>query len=73
MTPLTREVTRGKLESFASTAQTARELFELYLSEPAGSEKKKKASERLFTVLATLGERHGGLVQGLKEAMTEDT
>jgi len=73
MEPLTREVMRGKLESFASSAQTARELFELYLSEPAGSEKKKKASERLFTVLGTLGERHGGLVAGFKEVMAEDT
>ena len=73
MKALTREVMRGKLESFASSAQRAGELFESYLSQPPNSTEQHKDRERLLRVLGTMKSRYEGLMAGLEEALKEDS
>lgn len=72
MKPSTREVTRGKLESFAASAQVARDLFESYLSKPPNSAEKQEVCDRLLKVLETIRRNCDGLVEGIKIAVAED-
>ena len=72
MKPLTVEFMRGRFEALVGTTQAAKDLFESYLSGPAGSPDKQQDYDRLLKVLATIKERHGDLLKSLKKAVKED-
>ena len=72
MKTITIEVTRGHFESFASSAQVARDLFETYLAKPPNTKEKQEVCDRLFKVLKTMRRNCDSLIKDLNSAVAED-